>query len=605
MTNTPLPRSLDPARGELLAGYLLRLAHRIGISPLDLAHRCGLTAGTTFPTHHVVRLDDNRARQMATVCRLGLPEVHALTLATQAPSYPPLHPVYLGRHQSYIDMANDGWVFTAFSRYCPDCLADTADLPGGSVWRGSWRLPHTFLCTRHHRLLDWRCPSCQAPAFSNGYRADGRWRPTQLIPSPRSSLHPAQCRHRSGTGRDPECAHQLDHPSATGEGLTEAMVHAQQRLTAAARSMTGQEVESLGGPTSPQRFLNDVRATTLAICSTWPATAEVLISAEHLDEVAAHAETLNRAPAERAGPQGDGWLARSVDHPPGEPLRAAALMAVVVRILDDLRGKTVLARVLSRLSSSRAGYRRLKRLAPHCPPGMNAAIGESTHLRHGTVGPPPLFPQPPTHRGLLDPKDIPQLLPDAWAWPLDELNGPARQLRRDAAIRLVQMTRGGSRAAAARYLGITPGALHSATVTIRTWQKMPGNADAYQDALHRIAEIAAIAEAPSSTRLTAPEGGRPPGRGIGTETYAGHFVRPVRGVACRRPSFTGSPNTTPPTATSTATTPAPRTQNDHGPVEAAYLAAIAALRAGIGHRPVGDPRTCGRRLRPLRCGAAG
>lgn len=120
------------------------------------------------------------------------------------------------------------------------------------------------------------------------------------------------------------------------------------------------------------------------------------------------------------------------------------------------------------------------------------------------MGPPALFPQPPTHHGLLDPKDIPKLLPDAWAWPLDELSGPARQLRRDAAIRLVQMTRGGSRAAAARYLGIAPGALQSATVTIRAWQKMPGNADAYQHALQRIAEIAAT-EAPSSTSLTAPE----------------------------------------------------------------------------------------------------
>ncbi|MGW9136649.1 hypothetical protein [Streptomyces sp. NPDC055681] len=184
-------------------------------------------------------------------------------------------------------------------------------------------------------------------------------------------------------------------------------------------------------------------------------------------------------------------------------------MALVVRILDDPGGQTVLARVLSRLPSSRAGYRRLKRLAPHCSPGMNAAIGESTRLRHGTVGPPALFPQPPTHQGLLNPKDIPQLLPDAWAWPLDELNVPARQLRRDAAIRLVQMTRGGSRAAAARYLGITPGALQSATVTIRAWQKMPGNADAYQNALQRIAGIASSTgiEAPPSTRLTAPDFG--------------------------------------------------------------------------------------------------
>ncbi|MEU3743424.1 hypothetical protein AB0E78_41040 [Streptomyces sp. NPDC032198] len=99
-------------------------------------------------------------------------------------------------------------------------------------------------------------------------------------------------------------------------------------------------------------------------------------------------------------------------------------MALVVRILDDPSGQTILARVLSRLPSSRAGYRRLKRLAPHCSPGMNTAIDESTQLRHGTAGPLALFPQPPSHQGLLDPKNIPQLLPDAWAWPLDELNGP-------------------------------------------------------------------------------------------------------------------------------------------------------------------------------------
>lgn len=92
-------------------------------------------------------------------------------------------------------MANDGWVLTAFSRYCPDCLRDTADLPGGPVWDGTWRLPHTFLCERHNRILAWRCPACHAPAFSNGYRADGRWRPTQLVPAPAQRLHPIRCRH--------------------------------------------------------------------------------------------------------------------------------------------------------------------------------------------------------------------------------------------------------------------------------------------------------------------------------------------------------------------------------------------------------------------------
>lgn len=88
-------------------------------------------------------------------------------------------------------MANDRWVLTAFSRYCPDCLSDTTHVPGGPVWQGSWRLPHTFLCERHNRLLVWQCPACRAPAFSNGYRSDGRWRPTQLIPAPGQRLRPA------------------------------------------------------------------------------------------------------------------------------------------------------------------------------------------------------------------------------------------------------------------------------------------------------------------------------------------------------------------------------------------------------------------------------
>ncbi|MFI9042622.1 TniQ family protein [Streptomyces sp. NPDC053726] len=264
----PLPRSLDPVTSELLPGYLLRLAQRLALAPLDLGRLCGLVTGSTFPARHMVRLDDARARRIADVCRLHPAEVHALTLAGQAPGYTPLRIDYLGRHQSAVTMANDGWVLTAFSRYCPDCLRDTADLPGGPVWDGAWRLPHTFLCERHHRILDWQCPACHAPAFSNGYRADGRWRPTQLIPAPAQRLHPARCRHRPGTGPTAACGHALDQPAGPPVRPAPAMTHAHQRLAEAATAAADHEVTSLGQQVSAQCFFNDIRATVAAVRGT-------------------------------------------------------------------------------------------------------------------------------------------------------------------------------------------------------------------------------------------------------------------------------------------------------------------------------------------------
>ncbi|MER6979717.1 hypothetical protein [Streptomyces carpinensis] len=84
-------------------------------------------------------------------------------------------------------------------------------------------------------------------------------------------------------------------------------------------------------------------------------------------------------------------------------------------------------------------------------------IRESVRIRHGAVGPPALFPQPATHLGRIDPRTIPAILPDARAAPLDELDAPRRQLRRDAAIRLVQTATGRFRRSAALHLQIPLG----------------------------------------------------------------------------------------------------------------------------------------------------
>ncbi|WP_329307684.1 hypothetical protein OG322_39775 [Streptomyces sp. NBC_01260] len=234
-------------------------------------------------------------------------------------------------------------------------------------------------------------------------------------------------------------------------------------------------------------------ATISALRGSWPLAQDTFAELGSMDTVAAHVEALRRTHPERTGALGDGRVARTFGHPPADTLPAATLMALTVTILDDPSGHHTLAQFLSALPSTSTAHIRLRQHAPHCSPAMTEAIRGSVRLPRKAAGQPAFFPQLPTHRGRLDPRTIPAVLPEHWAAPLEDLDAPRRQLRRDAAIRLVQMATGRSRRSAALYLGIPLGSLQSSTVTIRAWQKEPGNAVAYQNALHRVAEIA-IAE---------------------------------------------------------------------------------------------------------------
>ncbi|GGU45588.1 hypothetical protein GCM10010244_84280 [Streptomyces coeruleorubidus] len=76
---------------------------------------------------------------------------------------------------------------------------------------------------------------------------------------------------------------------------------------------------------------------------------------------------------------------------------------------------------------------------PHCSNGFRAAAkARLDDLRPGSDIR-ALFPQTPTHRDGLEARRVPQRLPDSWFARLEELDTPPSALRRDAAIRLVQM----------------------------------------------------------------------------------------------------------------------------------------------------------------------
>ncbi|HEY5988661.1 MAG TPA: TniQ family protein, partial [Streptosporangiaceae bacterium] len=71
---SPLPRSLDPLPDEALPGYVLRLAHRLGLSPARVLRLTGLTAATgghqPAPRSLMTRLDAVAAGSFARATRL-------------------------------------------------------------------------------------------------------------------------------------------------------------------------------------------------------------------------------------------------------------------------------------------------------------------------------------------------------------------------------------------------------------------------------------------------------------------------------------------------------------------------------------------------------
>lgn len=495
---TPLPRSLEPASGEVLPSFLLRLAYRLGVSPHDLAERCGLfTDQPRLSPRHLLRAEPAFVESLARACRLTEDEIGNMTLERQTPHFPPLRPAPTGAPRYFATVVNEGWVFTLFSRFCPQCLADDTGLASPGTWPGTWRLPMTVACPRHQRLLEWRCPECESPAFSSGRSPAGRWRPASLIPNPLAKVHPAACRSRPAgrARRSGACGTRLDLNVQPGVFSSDEVLAVQEHLLQLVVGTAKPEASSVGRSVATAEYLHDLRAVMMLICGTWPATAALLPKAPQLDAVDAHVEGQNRAMRTRAA---DGLLAvtaRVLDSPPLDAGAAAALITLSTRLLTAPDAAAGIGRLLAECDLSWPGRLKLLRLAPHCSQGFRTTV--DSHL--DTLGVRPLgrvsaFPQPFTHQQTLQHQHIPQRLPDAWFALLQDLGAPERHLRRDAAVRLVQMGRGGSRRETAIYLGVTTASADMASAQLKEWHQTRDNARRYQHALEQLAD--AIASSP-------------------------------------------------------------------------------------------------------------
>ena len=169
---SPLPRSLDPLPDEALPGYLLRLAHRLGLAPARIMQLTGLTASRSGhqPARRslMLHLDETMAGAFASAARLTAAEVAGLCTSSISGWYPWAAPRVTADQWDPRPLASP-WLFTSATRYCPQCLAGDGSYiqqQHGGAWQKTWRLPVVFACPAHRRLLEHLCPSCQQPAMS-------------------------------------------------------------------------------------------------------------------------------------------------------------------------------------------------------------------------------------------------------------------------------------------------------------------------------------------------------------------------------------------------------------------------------------------------------
>lgn len=495
----PLPRSLDPLPDESLPGYLLRLAHRLDLTPARLAFLTGLSATpgalTRTPRALMVRLDPATADAFARATRLTPQEVSGLCLdATTRDHHPPAQ--RRGRPPR-----PDPWLFTTATRYCPRCLAgDGTEIQQrhAGAWRRSWRLPVVFACPEHRAMLRHRCPACHQPVL---YCPPGTL--TRLLPRMHdATLHPAQCRTaltRAAT-REAACSARLDQPAADPEQVPEELLTFQHRILA----MLGpphHDAPATAAGTPPERYFADLRLVTELIRLSWPQGRPLAASPALADAIHREWTRQREQTATTRSPGSHARRPRWYEAPPLDAHACAALLHTADTILRS--DPAVLPDQLHPLieaTRSRAGRpgrasmwgTRFLRAESHCSDTLRHAVTPLLRA-YRRAGNRPHATRAPERQARFGLQHIPAFLPEDWYDRHFRHMGTAdvnlKLLRRTAAVRLVQIVAGGSLGDAAAFLDINPaGTQYKTANDVYRWTRGRADRRAFDAALHALAD---------------------------------------------------------------------------------------------------------------------
>ncbi|GGZ58027.1 hypothetical protein GCM10010387_59870 [Streptomyces inusitatus] len=335
-----LPRGLAPLADESLPGYVLRLAHRLGTAPGDIATRTGLSqrpAGL-LPLGFLHAVGADTAQVFAQVTRLTPDEVSGLGLASLSPRYGPLDLTHTSAKVTRSVINNNPWAYFRSTRYCPHCLAgDGSEIQQrhGGPWQRLWRLPVVFACLKHRCFLRHRCPACdQLVQFTARTRS--------LIPRPGDgSLHPAQCRSNAGSARSaqpPACGYSLDGPLPDRSGplddqSRDELLRVQRRLVTLLTAPDRDTTHSIGTPVSISHYFMDLRTLMVLIFASWPTGRTYAATLSLASALDTEAERRHKAYRDLQAKPGKRHHSRAYSAPPDDAVVTGAVLGIAETLL--------------------------------------------------------------------------------------------------------------------------------------------------------------------------------------------------------------------------------------------------------------------------------
>lgn len=504
-----LTRSLMPLPDEALSGFLLRLSHRLGLSPRRIARLTGLIPigpRGLIPLGHLLAMEPLTLNRFAQATALTPTEAARLTLAGLRDRYPPLKGVGQGQSRTLWP----SWTLQTSSRYCPQCLAGDGtviqNLHGGP-WRRTWRLSIAFACPQHRRFLSTTCPTCSRPAL---HRPEHE----SLIPRERVILHPAQCRSilaAPSRRRQQLCEARLDNPASSSEEqeVDGQLLALQQRILDMLDPNSPATTTVLGQTTPVARYFADLRLLTTLIQMSWSRAREVAVSITPVDALEASIghRTADAGQVVEPG-AATGRRPSLLFQLPADVHAVAPLLVVADSILisTPATALSLLRPMIDAAAHDRTWKAQWTQQQSGCSPALAQLVApEIAQASRGAdrrriIGKPgPVRPTDSIQAGLsckFDHRHIPQYLETTWFKArLSSLTSGETacinpvHLKRTIAIRLVEISERIAPKGGAQLLGCPYSRAQSSRVQVLRWlEDHPDHRDRYQTAVETLIE---------------------------------------------------------------------------------------------------------------------